>query len=171
MSNLDGFPPIVSKNATVLILGTMPGTASLLKQEYYGHPRNAFWPIMNALFAMAPELCYRERKEQLIDNGIAVWDVLQGCKRQGSLDSNIEMASIRTNNFEDFFTEYDGIKHVFFNGAMAEKLFQKYTLATLCNRFSYLDYRRLPSTSPAYASLTLAQKTDAWKIISQVNTK
>jgi len=171
MSNLDGFPPIISTNATVLILGTMPGTASLLKQEYYGHPRNAFWPIMNALFAMAPELCYRERKTKLIDNGIAVWDVLQGCKRQGSLDSNIEPASMKINNFEEFFAEYGGIKHVFFNGVVAEKLYQKNVLPALCNRFSFLEYRRLPSTSPAYASLTLAQKTEAWKVITQVNIK
>lgn len=167
MSNLDGFAPIVSKNATVLILGTMPGAASLLKQQYYGHPRNAFWPIMNTLFAMPAELCYRERKAKLIDNGIAIWDVLQGCKRLGSLDSQIEPASIRINNFEDFFAEYSGIKQVYFNGAMAEKLYQKHSLPALYNRFSYLEYRRLPSTSPAYASLTVVQKTEAWKVITQ----
>jgi double-stranded uracil-DNA glycosylase len=171
MSNLAGFAPIVSKNAKMLILGTMPGSASLLKQQYYGHPRNAFWPIMNTLFAMPPELCYRERKETLIDNGIALWDVLQACKRRGSLDSNIEMTSIKINNFEEFFAEYYKIKRVFFNGAMAEKLYRKYNLPLLLNRFPCIEYHRLPSTSPAYASLSVIQKAEAWKIITQVNTK
>ena len=77
MSDIDGFAPIISGNASVLILGTMPSEASLLKQQYYGHPRNAFWPIMSALFASDPELCYRRRKEMLMKNGIAVWDVLK----------------------------------------------------------------------------------------------
>lgn len=167
MSNLDSFAPIVSKNAKVLILGTMPGAASLMKQQYYGHPRNAFWPIMNALFAMAPELCYVERKQVLINNSIAVWDVLKSCNRPGSLDSKIDMTSIRINQFDAFFAEYSGIKHVYFNGAMAEKLYQKYCSPTLCHPFCYLEYRRLPSTSPAYASLSEAQKTEAWKIIKQ----
>jgi hypoxanthine-DNA glycosylase len=167
MSNLDSFAPIVSKNAKVLILGTMPGVASLLRQQYYGHPRNAFWPIMNTLFAMSPELCYVERKQVLTDHGIAVWDVLKSCNRPGSMDSKIDMTSIRTNYFADFFSEYSTINHVFFNGAMAEKLYHKFCLPSLCQPFSYLEYRRLPSTSPAYASLSEAQKTEAWKIIKQ----
>jgi hypoxanthine-DNA glycosylase len=167
MSYFDGFAPIVSENARVLILGTMPGAASLQKQQYYGHPGNAFWPIMNALFAMPAELCYRERKERLSEQGIAVWDVLQGCKRPGSLDSNIDMSSIRINDFENFFADHHGIGLVFFNGAMAEKLYRKYCLPALSARFIYLQYRRLPSTSPAHASLNLAQKTEAWEIIKQ----
>jgi len=114
---------------------------------------------------MAPGLCYCDRKEVLIDNGIAVWDVLKSCNRKGSLDSQIEMTSIRTNRFVDFFTEYNAIKYVFFNGAMAENLYRKYSLPTLSQQFSYLKYRRLPSTSPAHASLNLAKKIEAWQII------
>jgi double-stranded uracil-DNA glycosylase len=167
MSNLDGFAPIVSKQAKALILGSMPGAASLLKQQYYGHPRNAFWPIMGALFVMDPELDYFGRKQALINNGIAVWDVLQSCNRLGSLDSQIEMASIITNRFDEFFTEYSAIRYVFFNGAMAEKLYRKYSLPTLSQHFSYLQYRRLPSTSPAHASLNLGQKIEAWQIVKR----
>ena len=168
MRKLDSFAPIVSKQAKILILGTMPGTASLQKQQYYGHPRNAFWPIMEALFAINPELCYRDRKAKLTENGIAVWDVLLSCNRRGSLDSQIEKTSIRVNNFADFFTEYNHIKHVFFNGALAESLYRKNSLPTLGNRFSYLHYRRLPSTSPAHASLTVAQKVQAWSVVAQL---
>jgi double-stranded uracil-DNA glycosylase len=165
MSAIDGFAPIVSGNAKVLILGTMPSEASLLRQQYYGHPRNAFWPIMNALLGSDPGLCYQRRKELLIINGIAVWDVLKSCHRLGSSDSNIKLATIRTNDFTGFFTEYKGIKRVFFNGRMAEMLYQKRVLPILNHRFSYLQYQCLPSTSPAYASLKFEQKIEAWKVI------
>jgi TDG/mug DNA glycosylase family protein len=167
MSAIDGFPPIVSGKASVLILGTMPSEASLLKQQYYGHHRNAFWPIMSALFGSDPELCYQRRKEMLMKNGIAVWDVLQSCNRLGSLDSSIDLSTIRTNDFTGFFTEYKYIKKVFFNGRMAEKLYQKRILPTLNYCFSYLEYQCLPSTSPAHASLKFEQKIEAWKVIKQ----
>jgi hypoxanthine-DNA glycosylase len=167
MSAIDGFAPIVSGNARVLILGTMPSEASLFRQQYYGHPRNAFWPIMSKLFGSDPGLCYQRRKEVLINNGIAVWDVLGSCHRLGSLDSNIKLATIRTNDFNSFFTDYKDIKRVFFNGRMAEKLYQKQVLPILNHRFSYLQYQCLPSTSPANASLKFEQKIEAWKVIKQ----
>jgi TDG/mug DNA glycosylase family protein len=167
MSAINGFPPIVSGNASVLILGTMPSEASLLRQQYYGHPKNTFWPIMSALFGSDPELCYQRRKEVLMENGIAVWDVLQSCHRLGSLDSNIRLATLRTNDFAGFFTEHNCIKRVFFNGRMAEKLYQKWILPALNHRFSHLEYQCLPSTSPAYAALKIAQKIEAWKVIKE----
>lgn len=165
MPDIEGFMPIVSEHAGVLILGSMPGVASLLGQQYYGHPRNAFWPIMIALFGMDSGLCYLERKEALMNNRVAVWDVLQSCNRVGSADSNIKPASIRINDFAGFFAEYKGIKRVFFNGKMAEKVYQQRVLPFLNHRFSHLEYYCLPSTSPAYASLNLEQKIAAWKVI------
>jgi double-stranded uracil-DNA glycosylase len=162
---INGFAPIVSGNASVLILGTMPSETSLLKQQYYGHPRNAFWPIMSALCSSDPELCYQLRKEMLIENDIALWDVLQSCNRLGSLDSSIKLATVKTNDFAGFFAEYKYIKRVFFNGRMAENLYQKRILPTLSHRFSYLEYQCLPSTSPAYATLKFEQKIEAWKVI------
>jgi hypoxanthine-DNA glycosylase len=167
MSDVDGFAPIVSTNASILILGSMPGAASLLKQQYYGHPGNAFWPIMGALFAAYPELSYQQCKEILLENGVAVWDVLQSCRRRGSLDSNIELSSITINDFTSFFNKYKLIKRVYFNGGMAEKVYKKHILSTLNKRFSYLEYQRLPSTSPAFASLRLEQKIAVWKVIKQ----
>ena len=171
MTDISGFAPIVSSNASLLILGTMPSEASLFRQQYYGHPRNAFWPIMGMLFNSAPGLCYQLHKEMLIENGVAVWDVLQSCNRLGSLDSDIKLETIRTNDFVGFFSEYQNIKRVFFNGKMAEKLYQKRILPTLNQRFSYLEYQCLPSTSPAYAVLKLEQKTEAWKVIKRLVLK
>ncbi|MEI6068287.1 MAG: DNA-deoxyinosine glycosylase [Methylococcaceae bacterium] len=166
-SDIDGFAPIVLGNASILILGTMPGEASLRRQQYYGHSRNAFWPIMSALYGFNPELNYQGRKEMLMENGVAVWDVLQSCNRLGSLDANIKQSTMVTNNFAGFFTEHGLIKHVFFNGRMAEKLYQKRILPALNQRFSYLEYRCLPSTSPAYATLKFEQKIEAWKVIKE----
>ena len=171
MSDIDGFAPIVSGNSSVLLLVTMPSETSLLRQQYYGHSRNAFWPIMSVLFDFDPKLCYQRRKEVLVENGIAVWDVLQSCNRLGSLDSSIKLATIKTNDFAGFFTEYKCIKRVFFNGRMAEKLYHKWILPTLNHRFSYLEYQYLPSTSPAFASLKFEQKIEAWKVIKQYVVK
>ena len=171
MSVVEGFAPIVSDNARVLIVGTMPSEASLLRQQYYGHARNAFWPIMGELLGFAPDLCYQRRKTLLMEHGIAVWDVLQSCHRLGSLDANIKLATIKTNDFAGFFAAYTGIKRVFFNGGTAEKLYQKRILPTLNHRFSYLEYQRLPSTSPAYAALKFEQKIEAWKVIKQSMVK
>lgn len=165
MPDISGFLPIVSRHARVLILGSIPSIESLARQEYYGHPKNAFWPIMGALFGAAPELCYQQRTEILMDNGIAVWDVLQACNRPGSLDSNIKLATIKTNAFSDFYAKHRTIEQVFFNGAMAEMLYKKHVLPTLNQRFAYLQYLRLPSTSPAHASLRLEEKIEAWKVI------
>ena len=167
MTIIEGFPPIVSKSARVLILGSMPSTASLARQQYYGHPRNAFWQVMGVLVGAKPELDYQRRQQILIDHHIAVWDVLQSCIRPGSLDSNIAMDSIKVNDFIAFFSEYRGIEHVFFNGCAAERVFNKQVRPKLNDRFSYLAYQRLPSTSPAHAGMTLEQKINAWKVIKQ----
>jgi len=167
MTKLKGFPPIAAKNTKVLILGSMPSETSLLKQQYYGHPRNAFWPIMDALFAASPELAYDRRTAILIQNGIAVWDVAKFCNRPGSLDADIEMSSLETNDFNIFFTLFPKLKHVFFNGGKAESVYNKFILPELLGHFSYMHYHRLPSTSPAFASMTLQQKIAAWQVVGQ----
>jgi hypoxanthine-DNA glycosylase len=166
VGHINGFSPIVSGQVNVLILGTMPSEASLMANQYYGHPRNAFWPIMCALFGET-STNYNLRVELLIKHNIAVWDVLQSCSRLGSLDTNIRPETIIVNNFVDFFTEYKEIKQVFFNGKVAEKLYQKRVWPYLMPYFPYLEYHCLPSTSPAYAALSFNQKVDAWKVIKQ----
>lgn len=166
MNNISGFSAIADQNAKLLILGSMPSEISLQKQQYYGHQRNAFWSIMTSLFIEHPAhetLGYKQRKQLLIKNNIAVWDVLQSCHRQGSLDAGIKMDSIETNDFYHFFDTHLAIRKVFFNGAKAESMYKKYVLPTINKKFSSLEYCRLPSTSPAHAAMTLKEKTAIWQ--------
>jgi hypoxanthine-DNA glycosylase len=162
-----GFPPIVDERAVILILGSMPSEASLKKQQYYGHPRNAFWKIMAELFGFEQTESYAKRTTALKNNNIAVWDVLQACERQGSLDSAIVDSSITENNFADFFQRYPNIRHVFFNGAKAEKEFVKRVLPTLTEKQKAFEYKKLPSTSPAMASLSFEDKLREWSQVAK----
>ena len=166
--SLKAFPPIVSTTAKVLILGSMPSAASLRANRYYAHPRNHFWVIMDTLFSDNKNLSYAERCQILIANGIALWDVIAGCKRVGSLDSNIEETSIRINNFNTFFRLHKTVHNVFFNGTKAEQVYGRYVLPTLSTTLN-LNYTRLPSTSPANATWTLARKLKAWQIVKQAS--
>ncbi|MFK5949542.1 MAG: DNA-deoxyinosine glycosylase [Methylococcales bacterium] len=162
MNSITGFLPIADKSAKILILGSMPSTASLTKQQYYAHPRNAFWPIMLALYNHSPELPYQQRKQLLIAKHIAVWDVLQSCCREGSLDSAIKVESIKINDFQLFFSQHPKLKTVCFNGSKAETVYKKQALPKILKDFTYLKYHKLPSTSPAYAAMSLQQKTIIW---------
>ena len=158
MNVVHSFAPILGRGATTLILGSMPGVASLAAQQYYAHPRNAFWPIMGTLFGAGPELLYSDRTERLRSHGVAVWDVLKLCTREGSLDSAIVESSIETNDFEKMFAENPGIDRVFFNGAKADESYRRHVKTVT----PHVILTRLPSTSPALASLDLAAKTQAW---------
>lgn len=149
--------------AEVLILGTMPSIASLSKGEYYGHPRNTFWTIMGELFGANRELDYYQRRKILMDHSIAVWDVVQTCFRPGSADAAIDFNSIQVNDFNRFFEQHGYLKRVLFNGGAAENLYRKQVLPLLKSGFNFLKYQRVPSTSPAYASMTLDRKTLIWK--------
>ncbi|MDV8024162.1 DNA-deoxyinosine glycosylase [Rhodococcus sp. IEGM 1330] len=158
MNVVHSFEPIVGPDATILILGSMPGVASLTAQQYYAHPRNAFWPIMGTVFGVGPELLYDDRTERLRSHGIAVWDVLKLCTRAGSLDSAIVESSIVANDFENLFAENPGIDRVFFNGAKAAESYRRHVKTVTPD----VTFTRLPSTSPAHASLNLDAKTRAW---------
>ncbi len=160
-----GFPPVARTNARMLILGSMPGRRSLDEAEYYAHPQNAFWPIMGALFGFSRDLVYAERLEQLMKNGIALWDVAHQCVRPGSLDQAIDMATVIANDFDSFLTTHRNVRKIFFNGRKAEELFRKLVLPDLRDEFSRIERCLLPSTSPAHAGLSRAQKLAAWKIV------
>ncbi len=163
MSRAQGFAPVANSSATRLILGSMPGVASLQAQAYYAHPRNAFWRIQGELIGAYPQLPYEQRLLLLHSAGIALWDVLASCLRAGSLDADIDEASIIVNDFQAFFIAHPHIDHVYFNGAKAEQCFKKYAAPTL-DRPS-LHYQRLPSTSPAHAGMSFEQKLAAWRVI------
>jgi hypoxanthine-DNA glycosylase len=159
-----GFAPIARPNARILILGSMPGVASLNAAQYYAFPRNAFWKIMGELFAAGPELDYQSRLEKLLDNHIALWDVIGSCHRPGSLDSAISNDGLVTNDFNSFFKQHKQITRVYFNGQKAGDLFKKKVTASLCGE---LDFTVLPSTSPAYAAKNYAAKLVGWSVIKE----
>jgi TDG/mug DNA glycosylase family protein len=163
MARIRSFPPIENPGSTVLILGSMPGKESLRARQYYAHPRNTFWTIMGELAGATPSLPYEARIEKLKSAGIALWDVLASCTRHSSMDADIEADSISTNDFVSFFKAHPHITHVFFNGAMAEQCFRMHVLSSL--EHLTLHYQRLPSTSPANASVRYEQKLETWKII------
>lgn len=156
---LYGFPPIIADGAETLILGNMPSVMSLGAQEYYANPQNAFWRITGEIFGFDATAPYDVRAAALTAHGIAVWDVLRSCRRVGSLDSAVEPDSMVANDFREFFDRHAGIRRVFFNGAAAEKNFNR-----LVRIAPDLQYRRLPSTSPAQ-TMRYADKLAAWRVI------
>lgn len=153
-----GFGPTVNKNSRILILGTIPSVESLRKQERYGHKSNQFWKIIFTLFDKPLPDNYEEKNAFLIENNIAIWDVLESCEGKGSLDSNI--INEKPNDFKAFFKEYPQIKHVFFTGKKAEEFYKKY-VGFDKDRI----YTTLPSPSPAHARMTLSEKTEHWKVL------
>jgi TDG/mug DNA glycosylase family protein len=165
LTRISGFPPVMDKFVRVLILGSMPGNASLAKNEYYGLPHNAFWRIMGDLFGASADLPYAERLKVLTDRGIALWDVLDSCYRPGSLDSAIDDRTAKTNNFEILFRDHCTITHVFFNGKKAANLFAKRILPTIEDEQVAKTFVTLPSTSPALASMTYEEKLDQWAVV------
>ena len=147
----------------MLVLGSMPGEASLAAAQYYAHPRNAFWPIMGALFGAGPELPYPARLQRLEAAGVALWDVIGACERAGSLDSAIAPASIEANDFARLFRDCRHIRHVFFNGAAAETAFRRHVRGRIV--LPALSFTRLPSTSPAHAARNFEAKLAAWQAV------
>lgn len=170
MSVIHGFPPLAQATARILILGSMPGVDSLRAGQYYAHPRNAFWRIMGDLVGAAPQVPYAKRTLQLRRAGIALWDVLAACVRDGSLDAAIDEQSIIANDLPSFLAEHRHITHVFFNGAMAERCFRRHVQPALAAKA--LQLQRLPSTSPAHAAMSYTRKLQAWrKILRPINNK
>ena len=162
------FPPVADPDtARVLILGSMPGVASLTAQRYYAHPRNQFWPIMGALFGAGPDLPYAERLRALTRAGIALWDVLESCERTGSLDAAIDVRSAQANDFAAFIDTHPGIVQVAFNGGTAEKHFRRDVMPHLRPSVRALDLLRLPSTSPAHAGMRAQEKLARWRTALQ----
>jgi len=158
-----GFAAVAEESARILILGSMPGRRSLDEQQYYAHPRNAFWPIIGELFGFDAQLPYIERLELLKRNHVALWDVAQHCIRPGSLDANISEAE--ANDFGAFLSSHPQIRAIYFNGRKAEELFRKLVLPGLADKHANIERHTLPSTSPAHAAVSIKRKLEAWKSI------
>jgi double-stranded uracil-DNA glycosylase len=164
MVYVQSFPPIARGMPRVLILGTMPGKVSLRERQYYAHPQNGFWRIVGGLLGFDPASPYDARVASVQSAGIAIWDVLKSCIREGSLDSAIEASSVVPNDFAAFLGEHPQIRRICFNGATAEALYMKHVRPCLPANPD-VQHLRLPSTSPAHASLALSEKMRAWQAI------
>ena len=151
------FDWLAAPDAQILIVGSMPGIASLQQQQYYAHPRNAFWPVMQQIFNW-PDLDYEQRCKALISEKIAVWDVLRSCRRRGSLDGNIETDSLLINDFSAFFHHHPDIKAILLNGGKAAQLFKRHVMVP-----TGIELTPLPSTSPAYAAMSFEVKLEKWR--------
>jgi hypoxanthine-DNA glycosylase len=154
---LQGLAPVVDANTRLIVLGSFPGVASLAAQQYYGHPRNHFWPILSAIWGVDLVLFpYAQRVEAMRAHGLGLWDVYAQCEREGSLDSAIEHAQF--NDLESLKRLAPQLRAIAHNGgesARAMKRTQSLALAL----------HRLPSTSPANASWSFARKLAAWRAV------
>ncbi|MBT8149059.1 MAG: DNA-deoxyinosine glycosylase [Gammaproteobacteria bacterium] len=162
ISTAHSFAPLATDSARCLVLGSMPGQASLAQHQYYAHPRNAFWPIMAQLLDFDPTLAYDKRCHSLCKGGVALWDVLQSCQRPGSLDANIVASSIVANNIAGFLQQHSNVTAIYFNGATAERLFRKHVATSTSAWCSAMTLLRMPSTSPAHAAISFKQKLAHW---------
>ena len=164
MPFIESFAPVIGDNPKVLILGSIPGIASLQVQQYYAHPRNNFWPIMAKLFDVEWLDDYESRIQQVKKFPVVLWDTLKACHREGSLDSAILKDQLEANDIVGLLERVKSIRLIAFNGAASEKYF-KQTVAKLLTSEHQLDLIRLPSTSPAHASKNFQQKLEDWQVI------
>ena len=159
----EGFPAVEPRRARVLILGTLPSAESIRQGQYYAHPRNAFWPIMGELFGAGRELPYERRLRKLAARGVMLWDVLRAAHRPGSLDSAIHPRRREANAIPELLARHPELEAIVFNGDPAEALFRRHVAAACGAQLTGLKLARLPSTSPAHAARTYAQKLAAWR--------
>lgn len=157
-----GLAPVLGPKVRILILGSMPGTRSLSEQRYYAHPRNALWPIIEHLTGIPVDAEYSTRIRALPDHGIGLWDVLAECVRPGSLDQHIRSDSVRVNDFGAVFDRCPRIECIAFNGQKAATLFERHVQDHRVPKVREVKRVTLPSTSPAHAAMTVAEKCAAW---------
>jgi len=152
-----GFPPVVDARTRVLVLGSLPGEASLAVAQYYGNPRNAFWRLMEGVIdAPLVPLAYEDRLATLLAHGVGLWDVIQQAERPGSLDAAIRNPA--ANDLVALIETLPALRLVAFNGGTAAKLGARLVgdrIATIA----------LPSSSPAHASRSFADKAEAWSAL------
>ncbi len=161
---LNSFDPVIDAHATVLILGSMPGSRSLRVGQYYGTPQNFFWPFMQEILGVPRELPYNDRLVALQAAGVALWDVLAECEREASLDTAIVPSSERPNDFAWLFTTYPNLARVCFNGAKAATAFARHVTPLLTPAIQdRLTLIPLPSTSPANRAMSPVEKLARWR--------
>jgi len=158
--------PIVDEDARVLILGSVPGKVSLARGQYYAHPQNKFWYLIFSVFGQIPDKGYKEKVEFLKSQKIGLWDVIKECERSGSSDAEITHPLM--NEVHTLLNENPNIKYVVFNGQKSEQLFNRYLKNSLEREISFF---RLPSSSPANASINPDKKLEAWRLIKDLTNR
>lgn len=154
------FEPIIDEDAEVLILGSFPSIKSFEKNFYYAHPRNQFWPIMEALFSVT--LPDNDAKRAFVkEQHIAMWDVYGELVRKAGNSSDANLAKLQPNDLAALLRKYPKIKHVFCTGRKSYEGFVKH--------FSLLGIPAtlLPSTSPAYAAMKFDEKLERYRVIKE----
>ena len=154
------FAPFYNKDSKILILGSFPSVKSREQKFFYGHPQNRFWKVVAAVFGGDVPQTIEEKKEFLLKNGIALWDVIASCEITGSSDSSIK--DVKVNDLSKIFAEAD-IRRIFVNGRTAEKYFKKYTEVQTGRKAI-----ALPSTSPANAAWSSDALVEEWKVIKNI---
>ena len=154
-ARLQGLPPVIGPHTRLLVLGSFPGMASLQARQYYGHPRNHFWPLLSALWGVdLTVMPYAQRLDAVRDRGLGLWDVYASCLREGSLDQAIHEAEF--NDLAGLRQQAPALHVVAHNGGES---------ARAMKHVAALGYSalRLPSTSPANASWSFERKRAAWR--------
>ncbi|WP_067724892.1 DNA-deoxyinosine glycosylase [Oceanobacillus damuensis] len=166
VEKLISFPPVLPGNPKVLILGSMPGGMSLAKNEYYGNPRNHFWPIMFHLFKVQPIEDYENKIRFIKSHGIALWDTIGSCYRKGSLDASIREEE--PNDIAGLLHEFPSIQLVACNGTKSYQTFKRHFPT---ENLDSVDVVKMPSTSPIPGryTKTFEGKVEAWgKILDYI---
>lgn len=155
------FEPIFDKNSEILVLGSFPSVKSRENHFYYAHPQNRFWRVVASVYFCPVPKTVEEKKNMLLSNKIAVWDVIKSCEITGSADSTIK--SVIPNDLSEILSVAD-IKKIYANGKTAQSLYNKYI-----KKNTGFDIISLPSTSPANAAYSLEKLIKEWKIINEYN--
>lgn len=155
------FEPIFDKNSEKLVLGSFPSVKSRENNFYYAHPQNRFWRVVASVYFCSVPKTVEEKKNMLLSNKIAVWDVIKSCEITGSADSTIK--SVIPNDLSEILSVAD-IKKIYANGKTAQSLYNKYI-----KKNTGFDIISLPSTSPANAAYSLEKLIKEWKIINEYN--
>jgi hypoxanthine-DNA glycosylase len=156
------FPPVIDAHTRVLILGSLPGEASLAHQQYYAHKQNRFWHLVGELIGEdLAAMEYALRLQTLLAHRIGLWDVVAQARREGSLDGNIRDHS--ANDLVELIESLPALEAIAFNGGTAARIGER-ILGPHAQRFRIL---RLPSSSPAYASMNFAAKLVAWRALGE----
>ena len=160
---LTSLDPIVGDHVRVLILGSMPGAQSLAQGRYYVGRGNRFWKTMAELLEFDPSLRYPDRVRRLTSSGVALWDVLKYCERDGSLDSSIVASSEEPNDFAGFLPRHPQLRAVVLNGQKAGASFKNSVAGTVASPPSIT----LPSTSGANARISQLELVEGWRVITE----